>query len=143
VLISALALITLTALMWPIRAGVRWYFGAAFALTGRAKLAFRLSRLACWLVVVAVAGWIGMLVAFTLDLSSIGGPLDWLIQSLRILSPLAAVGLVLSAGWLFVLVLRQPRLWWTKLSTLVLTACGLVCLWGVWVYNLYGMSLVY
>jgi hypothetical protein len=26
---------------------------------------------------------------------------------------------------------------------LVLTACGLVCLWGVWVYNLYGMSLVY
>lgn len=143
VLNISLALITLTALMWPIRAGVRWYFGAALVLTERTRLAFRLSRLACWLVVLAVAGWIGMLIAFSLDITTIGGPLDWLIQSLRILSPLAAVGLVLSAGWLFVLVLRQPRLWWTKLSTLVLTACGLVCLWVVWAYHLYGMSLVY
>lgn len=143
VLLLALTVIALTALMWPIRAVVRWNFGAALALTGRARLAFRLSRLASWLVVFTVAGWLGMLIAFSQDISSIGGPLDWLIQSLRIHSPLAAVWLVLSAGWLFVLVLRQPRLWWTKLSTLVLTACGVLCLWVVCAYNLYGTSLVY
>jgi CubicO group peptidase (beta-lactamase class C family) len=142
-LLVALALIVLAALFWPIRAGLRWYFGATFALKGPALVAWRLSRLASWLVVIATAGWLGLITAFSIDIGSIGGPLDWLIQSLRVLSPLAAAGLVLSAGWLFVLVLRLKRLWGMKLGAFLLTLSGLVCLWVVWAYNLYGLGLVY
>lgn len=140
---GALGLILLAALGWPVRALVRRKFGAKFGLTGSALTAWRLSRLASWLVVVAVAGWLGMVTAFTVDISSIGGPLDWLIQSLRVLTPVASIGLVLAAGWHFALTLSQGRAWTMRVGALLLLASGLVCAWLTFAFNLYGFSLVY
>lgn len=142
-LLGALALIALAAIFWPIRAGVRWYYGAEFALKGSSLTAWRLSRLAAWLVLAGAAGWLGLITAFSLDISSIGGPLDWLIQLLRVLSPLAALLLVISAGWHFWLSFRFKRRWTMKLGAFLLTLSGLVCLWVVWSFNLYGFGLVY
>jgi hypothetical protein len=142
-LLGALALIALAAVFWPIRAGVRSYFGAAFALKGSALKAWRLSRAAAWLVLVATAGWLSLITAFSADISSIGGPLDWLIQSLRVLSPLAALLLVAAAGWHFWLCVRLKRRWTMTLGALLLTLSGLVVLWVAWAFNLYGFGLVY
>lgn len=140
---GALALVLLAALGWPVRALVRRTFGATFALTGSALTAWRLSRLAAWLVVIAVAGWLGLVVAFSADIGSIGGPLDWLIQTLRALTPVASIGLVLAAGWHFALTLSQGRAWTMRLGALLLLASGLVCAWLTFAFNLYGFSLVY
>jgi CubicO group peptidase (beta-lactamase class C family) len=139
----ALLLIALAALAWPVRALIRRHFGATFLLTGSALTAWRLSRLAAWGVLVAVGGWLGFVAAFTADISNVGGPLDWLIQSLRVLTPLSSFGLVLAAGWHLLLCLRQQRRWTMQLGALLLLVSGLLCAWVTLAYHLYGFGLVY
>ncbi|WP_313670022.1 serine hydrolase domain-containing protein [Sandarakinorhabdus sp.] len=139
----AVLLIALAALGWPVRALVRRHFGATFPLKGSALTAWRLSRLAAWGVIVAVGGWLGFVAAFTADIGSVGGPLDWLIQSLRVLTPLASLGLVLAAGWHLLLCLRQQRRWTMRLGAVLLLASGLLCVWVTMAFNLYGFGLVY
>src|SRR3546814_6553643 len=98
-LIFAFGIILLTALAWPVRALVRRSFKADFALQGQSLRAYRLSRVFAWLAIGALAGWIGLIAAFSADIGSIGGPLDWLIHLLRILTPLDAFGLLATAAW--------------------------------------------
>jgi CubicO group peptidase (beta-lactamase class C family) len=139
----ALGLIALAALGWPVRALVRRHFRATFPLAGNALTAWRLSRLASWLVLVAVGGWLGFVAAFTADIGSVGGPLDWLVQSLRVLTPLASFGLALAAGWHLLQCWRQKRRWTMQLGALLLLASGLLCVWVTLAYHLYGFGLVY
>ena len=142
-LLVALGLILLAALAWPVRALVRRSYGAKLALEGRSRLAYRLSRGFAWGVLAAVAGWIGLIAAFSADIGAIGGPLDWLIHLLRILSPIAAIGLVASAGWLLWLSWKEKRRWTAKLGATLLLLAGLVVLWVVLRTNLYGFGMVY
>ncbi len=142
-LLLALGLILLAALAWPVRALVRRSYGTKLALEGRARRAYRLSRGFAWAVLAAVAGWMGLIAAFSADIGAIGGPLDWLIHLLRILSPIAAIGLVASAGWLLWLSWKEKRRWTAKLGAALLLLAGLVVLWVVLKANLYGFGMVY
>lgn len=139
----ALALALLAALAWPVRALVRRSFGASFALTGRALTAWRLSRLFALLAVVAAGGWMLLVALFSKDIGAIGGPLDWLIHSLRVLTPIASFGLVLTAGWHLWLCLKDRRRWTMTLGALLLLLAGLVLAWVTVVANLYGFGMVY
>src|SRR3546814_1032681 len=98
-LLISLGLVLLAAIAWPVRALIRRHYQTPFALEGRARRAWRLSRLFAWLVLLAVAGWMLLLVSFSGDIGSIGGPLDWLIILLRVLTPLAAFGLLAASAW--------------------------------------------
>lgn len=142
-LIFALAIVVLTALAWPVRALVRRNFAAAMPFEGRARTAYRLSRLFAWLVIAAVAGWIGLIVTFSGDIGAIGGPLDWLIHLLRILTPLASFGLLLTAGWYGWLVWTGKRRWTTRLGAVLLVLAALPLAWVTVVFNLYGFNMVY
>ncbi|MEG3181329.1 serine hydrolase domain-containing protein [Sphingomonas sp. LT1P40] len=142
-LLLSLGLILLAALAWPVRALVRRSYGTKLALEGRSRLAYRLSRGFAWGVLAAVAGWMGLIAAFSADIGAIGGPLDWLIHLLRILSPLTAIGLVASAGWLLWLSWKEKRRWTAKLGAALLLLAGLVVLWVVLKANLYGFGMVY
>jgi len=142
-LIAALCLAALAALAWPIRALVRRSFRAEFALEGKARRAYRLSRAFAWLVLVAVAGWMGLVAAFSADIGSIGGPLDWLIQLLRVLTPIAAFGLLITAAWHLVLCFQGKRKWTMKLGAVLLVLSGLVLAWVTVVFHLYGFGMVY
>ncbi len=142
-LVAALVLVLLAAAFWPIRALVRRHFKAGFALTGRPLLAWRLSRMFAVLVIVAVAGWILLVVTFSKDIGSIGGPLDWLIVSLRVLTPLATFGLLATAAWHLVLCWRDRRSWSMRLGGLLLVLAALVLCWVTVKFNLYGFSMVY
>ena len=64
-------------------------------------------------------------------------------QSLRVLTPLASLGLVLAAGWHLLLCLRQQRRWTMRLGAVLLLASGLLCVWVTMAFNLYGFGLVY
>ena len=142
-LLLALGIILLAALAWPVRALVRRSYGAKLALERRSRLAYRLSRGFAWAVLAAVAGWMGLIAAFSADIGAIGGPLDWLIHLLRVLSPLAAIGLVVSAGWLLWLSWKEKRPWTAKLGAELLLIAGLVVLWVVLRTHLYGFGMVY
>lgn len=142
-LIAALLLVLLAAIGWPVRALVRRRFAAPFALEGRSLQAFRLSRIFAWLVLLAVAGWIGLIAAFAADIGSVGGPLDWLIVSLRILTPLATFGLLAATVWHLVLCFRGKRRWTMKVGAVLLVLAALVLVWVTLAYHLYGFGMVY
>ncbi|MDK2757301.1 MAG: beta-lactamase family protein [Blastomonas fulva] len=142
-LIFALAIVVLTALAWPMRALVRRNFAAAMPFEGRARTAYRLSRLFAWLVIAAVVGWMALILTFSADIGAIGGPLDWLIHLLRILTPLASFGLLLTAGWYGWLVWTGKRRWTTKLGATLLVLAALPLVWVTVVFNLYGSNMVY
>ncbi|UZK65371.1 serine hydrolase domain-containing protein [Sphingomonas sp. M1-B02] len=142
-LLAALGLVLLAALAWPVRALVRRSYGQKLALEGRSRLAYRLSRGFAWAVLAAVAGWMGLISAFSADIGAIGGPLDWLIQLLRVLTPVATIGLVASSGWLLWLTFKDRRRWTAKLGATLLLLAGLLLLWVVLATHLYGFGMVY
>ncbi|MGN7931668.1 serine hydrolase domain-containing protein [Sphingopyxis sp. 22461] len=142
-LIFAFGIILLAALAWPVRALVRRSFKADFALEGKARRAYRLSRIFAWLALGALAGWIGLIAAFSADIGSLGGPLDWLIHLLRILTPLAAFGLLATAGWHLWLGIKDKRRWTMKLGAVLLILAALVLVWVTLVFHLYGFGMVY
>lgn len=142
-LVAALALILLAALAWPVRALVRRKFGANFPLEGKARTAWRLSRGFAWLVLAAVGGWLGLIAAFSADIGSLGGQLDWLINLLRVVSPVAAFGLLASAGWHLWLCFADKRRWTMKLGAVLLVLSALLMVWVVVHFNLYGFGMVY
>lgn len=142
-LIFALGIVLLAALAWPVRALVRRNFAATFALEGKARRAYRLSRLFAWLVLAALAGWIGLIMAFSADIGSIGGPLDWLIHLLRILTPVATIGLLVTAGWHLWLAIKDKRKWTMKLGAVLLIIAAAVLVWVTLVFHLYGFGMVY
>jgi CubicO group peptidase (beta-lactamase class C family) len=142
-LIFAFGIILLAALAWPVRALVRRSFKADFALEGKARRAYRLSRVFAWLAIGALAGWIGLIAAFSADIGSLGGPLDWLIQLLRILTPLAAFGLLATAGWHLWLSIKDKRRWTMKLGAALLILAALILVWVTLVFHLYGFGMVY
>ncbi|RXZ64228.1 serine hydrolase domain-containing protein [Pelagerythrobacter rhizovicinus] len=142
-LILALALVLLAALAWPVRALVRRHFQAAFALENDARKAWRLSRIFAWLVLLAVFGWVMLVVTFSGDIGSLGGPLDWLIILLRILTPIATVGLLAASAWHLWLCFRDRRRWTMKVGGALLVLAALVLVWVTFAFNLYGFSMVY
>lgn len=142
-LIAALGITLLAALAWPVRALVRRSFKADFALEGRPRRAYRLSRIFAWLVLAAVAGWVGLIAAFSDDIGSIGGPLDWLIQLLRTLTPIATFGLLVAAAWHLWLCFQDKRKWTMKLGAALLVLAGLVLSWVTIAFHLYGFGMVY
>ncbi|MHA4837437.1 serine hydrolase domain-containing protein [Sphingopyxis sp. MSC1_008] len=142
-LIFAFGIILLAALAWPVRALVRRNFKADFALEGKARRAYRLSRVFAWLAIGALAGWFGLIAAFSADIGSIGGPLDWLIHLLRIVTPLAAFGLLITAGWHLWLGIKDKRRWTMKLGAVLLILAALVLVWVTLVFHLYGFGMVY
>lgn len=142
-LLFALAMALIAAVAWPVRALVRRNFKAGSALAGRPLLAYRLSRGFAWAVLAAVAGWIGLIAAFSADVGAIGGPLDWLIHLLRVLSPIAALGLLATSAWLLWLAFRDRRRWAAKLGAALLLLAGLVLTYVVLRFHLYGFGMVY
>jgi len=142
-LLLSLGLILLAAVAWPVRTLVRRHYQTSFALEGRARRAWRLSRLFAWLVLLAVAGWMMLVVSFSGDIGSIGGPLDWLIVLLRVLTPLAAFGLLAASAWHLWLCVQGKRRWTMTLGAVLLLFAALVLVWVTLAFHLYGFSMVY
>ena len=142
-LIFALLIVLLAALAWPVRALVRRSFGGEFALHGKSLRAYRLSRGFAWLAVGATAGWFGLISVLSADIGNFGGPFDWLIRLLRILTPLAAFGLLATAIWHLSLAIKDKRRWTMKLGATLLTLAAFVFVWVTLVFHLYGFGMVY
>lgn len=142
-LLASLALVFLAAIAWPVRAIVRRRFAATFALNGKSLTAWRVSRGFAWLTLIAVAGWIGLIISFSSDLGSIAGPLDWLIILLRLLTPLATFGLLIASAWHLWLCWSQRRAWTMRIGAILLVLAAAVLVWVTVGFNLYGFNMVY
>jgi len=142
-LLLSLGIVLLTALAWPVRALVRRHYQSKLALEGRRRLAYRLSRGFAWGVLATVVGWVMLVSAFQADIGALGGPTDGLIHLLRILSPVTALGLTATAGWLLWLAFKDKARWTAKLGAALLLLAGLILVWVVFGFHLYGFNMVY
>ena len=140
---ASLAILLLTVLAWPVSAMVRRYYRVPYGLSGRDARAHRLARIAALLVLLAMGGAIGLVVAMMsqLELTSPGS--DGLVIAVRLF---ATVVLPLGAAvsiWNAWQVLRSRRRIGAKLWSLLLALACLVVLWAGVAYHVIGFGARY
>ncbi len=142
-IISSLAVILLTVLLWPVMALVRWHYVKPLTLTPQQRRLRLLVRLACVAFVVFFGAYVGFFAAGLKDigiLSPKGNPWLRLIQLVGWIGVLGTLIALLNAvrSW------QQPARWlWSRIGdTLIALSCiGVVCF--VFTWNMLHWSLKY
>jgi CubicO group peptidase (beta-lactamase class C family) len=125
----SLAILLLTALLWPVRKLVRRYHGAGFPLEGRELLGYRLSRISAWLIPLVLIGWAVVASMLFDDVSNLFDAFDPIIVLLQILTFITFLGGLAAFVWYAVQVWRGRRRWWAKVWSIALVFAGLVMVW--------------
>jgi hypothetical protein len=135
--IAALALLVLTAVLWPVTAIVRWRYGRAFELTGRRAQAYRTVRIAALVALAGVGLWAFV---FSQALSTNGANMAVWMHIGQLLCFVGLVGGVLVALWNAWEVFKPGSSWFAKLfAVLLLAAFGFMLLISL-TYHLIGMG---
>ena len=136
--VAALALLALTAALWPVVALVRWRYQKSFALTGARALAYRLVRGAAVLSLAAIGLWfeVVMLVSDTN-----GAPVSVILHLSQLVSFIAFAGGLAASVWNLVLAFKSGGAsWFGRLFAALLVAAFAVMLWIGLSYHLIGIS---
>lgn len=139
----SLAILLLTALLWPVRWLVRRYHGADLSLTGRDRLGYRLSRGAAWLILLVLAGWTTTISLMFGNLANLGGAFDAIVMALQLLSFLVFFGGLAVFLWYAWQVWGGRRRWYAKLWSLALVLAALVVIWVGLAFNLLSFGVQY
>lgn len=140
---TALGLLFLGALSWPAGAIARKRFKVAQSLEGKKLRNQRVWLGWQWLTVATVAGWIGFVSVGFSSLELLGGPLDPLLLTLQVLSPIAFAGLVLLAGWNLLGSFKEKRGWFSKVWAVAMLFSAVIILWVALGYHLIGFGTNY
>jgi hypothetical protein len=132
----SLASLLLTALFWPIAAIVRRRYGATLALDTTAMRAFRLSKIAAILILVAMGVWA---LTFTLILKE-SSNIDWIIRLAQVIGIIAFIGGGALILWNLRTVWKGTRRWPAKVWSIVLTLSALTVLWIAFAFHLIGFG---
>ena len=135
--IASLALLALTAALWPIVAWARWRYGQAFPHAGSRAVAYRLVRLCAALSLLAIGLWLTVLVEVS---STNGAGVDLLLRLSQLVSLAAFAGGLVVALWNAVLVFTAPSSWFSKSYAVLLIAAFAVMLSVALTYHLIGVS---
>jgi CubicO group peptidase (beta-lactamase class C family) len=139
----SLVILLLTALFWPVRWLVRRYHGATFALTGRERLGYRLSRLAALLILLVLVGWATTLSMLFSDLTRLGGAFDAIILTLQVLTFLVFFGALAVFAWYLWQVWRGKRGWKAKVWSVLLVLAAIVMIWLGFAFHLLSLGTNY
>ena len=139
----SLAALLLTAVFWPVTAIVRRRFGATLTLDRASMRAYRLSKIASVLIVVAVGLWCLTLGLMLKDFDNLSARFDWVVHLAQLLGIVAFIGgfvltlLNLRAVW------SGGRRWPAKTWSVVLVLSSFIVLWIAFVFNLIGFGVDY
>jgi CubicO group peptidase (beta-lactamase class C family)/uncharacterized Tic20 family protein len=139
----SLAILLLTALLWPVRWLVRRYHGSTMSLTGRDLLGYRLSRAAAWLILLVLVGWAATITLMFSDLANLSGALDPLVLVLQILSFIVFFGALAVFLWYLWQVWRGKRRWWAKVWSVALVFAASVVIWVGLAFHLLSIGTDY
>lgn len=129
-LFASLGVLLLTVLAWPVSALVRRYYRAPYKLAGTEARAHRLVRIAALLVLLAMGGALGLVVAMLSNLEMTSPDTDGLIIALRLFATVVLPVGAAVAVWNAWQVLRGRRRLLAKLWALLL---ALACLFLLWI----------
>jgi len=139
----SLAILVLTALFWPIRWLVRRYHGAAFPLSGRERLGYRLSRVAALAILLVLVGWATTITLMFGDLTNLGGAFDAIIVVMQVLTFLVLFGGLAVLVWYLWQVWRGKRRWYAKVWSVALVIAALVVIWVALAFHLLSLGTNY
>jgi Beta-lactamase len=140
--LTALVVMVLTALSWPVGAIARRRYGVALALTGRDLAAYRLVSILSGLVLATLLGWMSLLANF-IPLVDNGGSMDWRIWLLQIGGAIGAFGLAAFALWNLGRVWRGARGRFAKLWSALLVVAALSIFWVMLAFHLISFGAHY
>ena len=140
----SLAILLLTALLWPTRWLIRRYHGAAFPLTGRERIGYRLSRGAALAILLTLVGWVTVVSLMFGDLTNLSaGMFDTIIVVLQVLTFIVFLGGLAVFVWYLWQVWRGKRRWWAKVWSVALVVAGLVMVWVGFAFHLLSLGANY
>jgi len=142
-LIGTAAMFALTLIFWPIKALLRWRYDRPFALTGRAKTLYRLTRLTALADLIFLAGFPLGFLSLTTSLASHTASIDLLWRALQVFGVIGIVGTVAVALNFFTALGDGGRPWWTKATDGLLLIAALATLWFAFSQDLLSLSLIY
>ncbi|HEX8776775.1 MAG TPA: serine hydrolase domain-containing protein [Rhodanobacter sp.] len=135
--------LALTALLWPVAALVRRACGKPFALTGRARLWYRLSRVAAIAQLLFFAGWAGVLVRLDADIAGMDSGFDGALRLIQLAGLLAVLGFAAAAMNAWHAWRARGGGWWRKVNSVALLLACIATLWFVASLHLLGLRLDY
>jgi CubicO group peptidase (beta-lactamase class C family) len=136
--VTALIIIALTALSWPVAAISRRRFGVAMALRGPDLKSYRWVRGLSWLTLAALGGWACLFLSFDSDRN-----LDGAIWLLEIAGTAGFVGVCGAALWNLQRVWPTNRGWFAKLWSVLLVLAALLTLWVTLSFHLISFGTHY
>ena len=140
---AAMAVLLLTALLWPVRALVRRHYGAPLPLAGRQRLGYRLSRLAALLMVLVLVGWGVLITMMFADLTNLGGAFDAITIVLQVLTLVVFIGGLAVFAWYLWQVWTGRRRWTARVWSVLLVLAGIVMVWLAAAFHLFGIGTNY
>jgi CubicO group peptidase (beta-lactamase class C family) len=138
----AIAVLLLTALLWPVRWLVRRKFGATLGLERRELLSYRLVRTFAWLILAALLGWL-LVISSLGELSRMTSALDPILYAIEIFTIIAVLGGLGVVAWDLWQVWRGKRRWPAKLWSIVLLVSVLIIFWVTWSFHLMSVGANY
>jgi CubicO group peptidase (beta-lactamase class C family) len=138
-----LGILLLTAVSWPFAALVRRHYGAKLPLNPSELRAFRFSKTAALLILIAISIWALVLSMMIKDNNNLTAHFDWALRLAQVVGLVAFVGGF--AAMLFNLwtVWSGKRRWPAKLWSIALVLASLTILWMAVVFKLLNFGLNY
>jgi CubicO group peptidase (beta-lactamase class C family) len=140
---ASLFILLLTFLHWPVAALVRRHYQSALAVEGKARQAYRLTRLFAGLVLFVLFGWMMVVNSMFADLSNLTSDSDgklWFMQIVGLVVFLGAVGL---AAWNVMFAWKTGRRWPSKLGSVLILLAALMVLYVAFTFGLLDMTVNY
>ncbi len=140
-LLLSIAVLLLTAILWPLTAMVRRKYGAAFPLAGEEARSYRAARAGAVATLAVGLGWTLIVVVGLKQLDFFGpAAAPWLLI-LGLLGPVLLVAALAGTAWDAWMVWtrrRGLRSWLARLWSVLLVLSVLVALWVVFAFHMYG-----
>jgi len=137
-MLASLALLLLTAVLWPSVAFARWRYQKSFAFSGNRAVTYRLVRVAAILSIAALGLWFEVL---QIADATNGMNIDMALHLAQLCSFVGFAGGFLAALWNLVLAFRAGGgSWFSRLYAVLLTGAFAMMLWIGLHYHLIGVG---
>ncbi len=129
VTLTALFVMLVTAIGWPVVALVRRHYKAALPLTKRDLRLHRSLRITAWLMLVIAVGWFTIIAMMGSHLEMLDGRLDGWMWLLQILALLAVVGTALALWNAYAVTVNNDRRWVATGWSIIAALAAVFLLW--------------